>query len=189
MRSRFLDVFEIRLLCDATTPEEWLPLGVALQTGLRVGDVVKIRTRDLTDNGVHYTAQKTGKRGFAELSADMLAQMRKQARYGWCFPSPKVKGKHLTRQAVWHRIKRAAQRACIGSEGVSPHALRKSFAVMLMESRGMDAVQAALQHDRRDVTELYALSDWLSGANADQPLLRRDLIAIATKIADLLRRH
>lgn len=189
MRSRYLDAVEIQVLRDALTPAEWLPLCVALQTGLRVGDIVKIRTRDLTENGVHYTAQKTGKRGFAQLDADTIARMRKQARYGWCFPSPKAKGKHLTRQAVWHRIKRAAKSACIGAEGVSPHALRKSFAVLLMESRGMDAVQKALQHDRRDVTELYALSDWLSGENAERPLLRRDLVAVATKIAELLRAH
>lgn len=189
MRSRFLDEIEIKALRAELTPAEWLPLGVALQTGLRVGDVVKIRTRDLAEDGVRYTAQKTGKRGFARLDAETVSQLRKQARYGWCFPSPQAKGKHLTRQAVWYRIKRAAKRACIGAEGVSPHALRKSFAVLLMESSGLDAVQKALQHDRRDVTEMYALSDWLSGENADAPLLRRDLIAIATKIADLLRGH
>ena len=188
MRSRYLDELELSALRHEIPLSEWMPLRVALESGMRVGDVVKIRTRDLDENGVHYTAQKTGKRGYAWLGGELVDALRKQARYGWCFPSPTAKGKHLTRQAVWQRIKRAADRAGIGADGVSPHSLRKSFAVMLMDSKGLDAVQTALQHDRKDVTELYALSDWLTGKNSEKPLLRGDLAILASKIAELLRR-
>ena len=134
-----------------------------------------------------YTAEKTGKQGFAPLPPEMLVTLRKNARYGWCFPSPKVQGKHLTRQAAWQRMKRAAKRAGVALGGVSPHALRKSFAVERMHTGGLQAVQEALQHDKAGVTEIYAFSDWLTGENANKPLLRRDLQAIATKIAELLK--
>ena len=94
----------------------------------------------------------------------------------------------MTRQAAWQRLKRAAKRAGLDADGMSPHALRKSYAVELLREQGLEAVQRALQHDRPAVTEIYALSDWLTGENANQPLLRRDLLRIATKIAELLKR-
>lgn len=186
MQSKYLEAREIAAL-RREAGEEWLPLEVALRTGLRIGDVLKIRPEDLTPQGVIYTAEKTGKKGFAALPPDIIEALRKNTRGAWCFPSPRAAGKHLTRQAAWQRIKRAAQRAGVEARGVSPHALRKSFAVERMHTSGLRAVQAALQHDRAGVTEIYALSDWLTGENASKPLLRRDLQAIATKIAELLR--
>lgn len=186
MQSRFLEDFEILAISRELTDEEWLPLFVALKTGLRVGDVVKIRVRDLRDTGVRYAAEKTGKVGFAELPPATLAKLRKQARGGWCFPSPTKKKAHLTRQAVYHRIKRAALRAGIDIEGVSPHALRKSFAVYVFGERGLRATMEALQHEHANTTALYAHADWLTGKNAEQPLRRGDLPVIASKIAELI---
>ncbi len=186
MKSRFLDDREITALRRAAA-DEWLPFEVALRTGLRIGDVLKIRTADLARDGVRYTAEKTGKRGFAALPPETLRALRKNARGGWCFPSPRKAGRHLTRQAAWQRMKRAAAAAGIDAQGVSPHAFRKSFAVERMHAGGLQAVQAALQHDHAGVTEIYALADWLTGENASKPLRRGDLMLIATKIADLLR--
>lgn len=186
MQSKYLEGRELAALRKAAG-DEWLPLQVALATGMRIGDVLKIRPRDLTGQGVIYTAEKTGKQGFAPLPPEILAVLQKNARYGWCFPSPKVQGKHLTRQAAWQRMKRAAKRAGVALGGVSPHALRKSFAVERMHTGGLQAVQKALQHDKAGVTELYALSDWLTGENANKPLLRRDLQLLAQKIAELLK--
>lgn len=186
MKSRFLEAKEIAAM-RRKTGDEWLPFAVALRTGLRIGDVLKIRVEDLTPQGVIYTAEKTGKRGFAALPPETLHALTQQARGGWCFPSPKVEGKHLTRQAAWQRMKRAARAAGVNLEGVSPHALRKCFAVERMHAEGLGAVQRALQHDRPGVTETYALADWLTGENAEKPLRRGDLLLIATKIADLLK--
>lgn len=185
MKSKFLDSRELTALRAAS--DDWLLFEVALRTGLRIGDVLKIRPRDLARDGVRYTAEKTGKKGFAPLPPQLLRALRDNARGGWCFPSPKKEGEHLTRQAAWQRMKRAASAAGVSLEGVSPHALRKSFAVKRMHEGGLRAVQAALQHEHSGVTEIYALSDWLTGENADKPLCRRDLMMIATKIAELLR--
>lgn len=186
MKSRFLDDFEIVAISRELTEDEWLPLFVSLKTGMRVGDVVKIRVRDLRENGVRYVAEKTSKVGFAELPTETLATLRKRARGGWCFPSPTNKKAHLTRQAVWYRIKRAALRAGVSVEGVSPHALRKSFAVFMFGEKGLHATMDALQHDRANTTALYAYSDWLTGKNAEKPLVRGDLPMLASKIAELI---
>ena len=185
MLSRYIESGELSKIREAAGPD-WLPLSVALLSGLRVGDVVKMRRADVRAGGVYYVAQKTGKAGFSRLPDKVCAQLR-DGPGAWCFPSPKRRGEHLTRQAVWQRLKRAAKKAGVDPEGVSPHALRKVYAVEHLKTEGIEAVQAALQHDRKNVTEIYALSDWLTGENAEKPLLRRDLMAIATKIADLLR--
>lgn len=185
MKSKYLGKNEIAAIRQAS--DDWLPFEVALLTGLRIGDVLKIRPRDLARDGVRYTAEKTGKNGFAPLPPEVLRTLRKNASGGWCFPSPKKAGAHLTRQAAWYRMKRAATAAGIETEGVSPHALRKCFAVEKMHDGGLHAVQTALQHESVGVTEIYALADWLTGENADKPLLRRDLMMIATKIAEMLR--
>lgn len=186
MQARYLTAAELQGL-EKALGAAWLPLKVARLTGMRIGDVLKIREEDLTPQGVVFEAEKTGKRGFAALPPEVLRALQRQSRWGWCFPSPKARGKHLTRQAAWQRLKRGAKLARVDLAGASPHALRKSYAVELLREQGLGAVQRALQHERADVTELYALADWSTGENADKPLLRRDLLRIATKIAELLK--
>ena len=86
--------------------EEWLPLWVTFETGLRVGDVVKLKPKDLQKDGLHYTAEKTGKKGIAVISQKLRKTL--STRKGkYISPSFKSADKHLTRQAVWQRIKRA----------------------------------------------------------------------------------
>ena len=186
MQSRYLTADEVTALAREAG-EGWLPFAVALCTGLRIGDVLKIREEDLRAEGVSFVAEKTGKSGFAALPVPILRALRKNAAGGWCFPSPKASGKHLTRQAAWARLKRAADRAGIPAAGVSPHALRKCFAVERMRSGGLADVQTALQHTGVKVTELYAFSDWLTGENANLPLLRGDVMRIADKVAEVLQ--
>ena len=82
MQSKYLEGSELAALRKAAG-NEWLPLQVALTTGMRIGDVLKIRPRDLTGQGVIYTAEKTGKQGFAPLPPEMLTALQKNARYGW----------------------------------------------------------------------------------------------------------
>lgn len=160
---------------------------VAELTGMRIGDVVKIRVEDLDSDGVRYTAEKTGKTGRAPLPCALIRSLRKQACDGWCFPSPYKRGQHITRQAAWARIKKAADRAGVEPAGISPHSLRKVYGVKKYQSEGMEAARRALQHSDARVTEIYALSDWLTGTNAELPLYRKDLPIIIEKIVDTIK--
>lgn len=191
MRAEYITPEELEKLRRALPPERWLPIAVALETGLRVGDVIKIRVQDLDEKkgGVHYVSQKTGKSGFAPLSAERMRELRAVAKSkrGWCFPSPYKPGEHLTRQAVWARVKRAARNAGLATCGKSPHSARKVYAVAVANAEGMRAAMVKLQHDRLSTTELYALSDWSTGENAKKPLLREDLGKIVEKLVNLLR--
>ena len=186
MRSRYLTKTEIEKL-SAVASELWLPFRVAEQTGLRIGDVLKIRPRDFLRGGVSYVAEKTGKSGFAPLSdSEIRALMKNSQLTIWCFPSPRDRHKHLTRQAAWMRVKKACERAGVDPRGVSPHSFRKVFAVGLLGKTNIAEVQKALQHDRTDTTELYALADWATGDNANLPLTRGDLPLLVGQILSTL---
>lgn len=184
MKSRFLEKNEIRKIREATTDEAFLPLLLSLETGLRVGDVVALRVSNVKKDGVHFVAEKTGKSGVAPISADLRRRLRKKGK--WLFPSPYKKGKHLTRQAVWSRIKSAGKRAGLDLEGVSPHAMRKVFAVELYRQKGFKAVQTALQHNYSSTTEIYTFSDWNTGENAELPLKRKDLQLVVKMVLEAL---
>ncbi len=194
MRSAYLEPDVIAALrheilnAPRTRRRAWLPFAVQLETGLRIGDVVALRTSDLYGNELHYISKKTEKQGSAVLSAELAAALKEQANGVWLFPSPYNGGeKHLTRQAAWKRIKTAAQRASVTPEGTSPHSMRKVFAVELCAREGLGAVQQALQHSRVDVTEIYALSDFLSKGNAALPLTRADVPRLLQLAVDAVR--
>ena len=187
MKARFLTVDELDRLEKAMSPEDWLPFEVALRTGLRIGDVLQLRAHNIGCGVITYTAQKTGKSGGAECPRELCDRLRGSRRLGqYVFPG-KSPREHLTRQRAWQRLKEAAQRAGIDPEGVSPHSLRKSFAVRLYQREGLEAVQKALQHSRVSTTEIYTLSDWISGENAAKPLTRADIPYIGERVFDAVK--
>lgn len=184
MKSKYVEQETIKAIKGSLDAQAWLPLWVALETGLRVGDVVALRRASLKEDGIHYRAQKTNKCGVAKISAELRRQLPTKGK--WLFPSPYKPGEHITRQCVWSRIKRAAKRAGIDPEGVSPHTLRKVFAVELYREKGFKAVQTALQHSNAATTEIYSFADWSTGTNADEPLRRRDLQLIIKMVIEAL---
>lgn len=184
MKSRYLSSAEIKRLREALTPGEWLPFAVALETGIRIGDIAALKVRSIQADGIHYTAAKTKKRGVAPISAALRKSLPRAGK--WLFPSPYLSEKHITRQALWARMKRAAHRAGVEMEGVSPHALRKDFAVELYKAKGFAAVMAALQHANAATSEIYAFSDFSTGENADLPLRRGDLALIVRMCLEAL---
>ena len=183
MRSKYIETTELEKLRAMSAEEAWLPLWVSLETGLRIGDVVKLRKQNLQADGLHYKAQKTGKNGVAKISAELRRELAKK-RGKWLFPSPYKAGKHITRQCAWARIKAACKRAGVEPDGVSPHSLRKVFAVELYREKGFKAVQEALQHNSGATTEIYSFADWNTGTNSELPLKRKDLQLIVKMVIE-----
>ena len=186
MTSRYVSTTEILRLREKIGAG-WLPLWISLETGLRVGDVVKIRGEDITSEGLKFVAQKTGKAGLAQISASLRNAMldRLHGSKEWLFPGGRDSRKHMTRQAVWKRMKTAARRAGLECAGVSPHSMRKAFAVGVYKARGLAAAQKGLQHDDAEVTERYVLADFLRVPYA--PLLRRDIPILAHFLKQFLQ--
>lgn len=184
MKSRFVDEGEIKKLRAVISEEAFLPLLVSLETGLRIGDVIKLKPSNLKKDGIHYKAEKTKKTGIAPISSATKKRLAKTGK--WLFPSPHNPEKHITRQAVWARIKTAGKKAGIELDGLSPHAMRKAFAVELYRKKGFKAVQEALQHNYSATTEIYTFADWNTGENADLPLKRRDLQLIVKMVLEAI---
>lgn len=142
------------------TPSNALVMRVILHTGMRVSDVLALKTSDLKPSG-WYTEQKTGKRRRYGLPRPLLEEIKAQAGPVWAFPGRTSPEKHRTRQTVWRDVKRA-QRALRMPENVGTHSARKVYAVDLMAKYGdIERVRKALNHDRAITTAIYAMSDLL----------------------------
>lgn len=155
------------------TPVNRLVMRVALHTGLRVGDVLALRTEDL-NRGPRWavTEQKTGKRKLVALPEGLWTELKGQAGTEWVFPGRCSQESHRSRQAVWRDIKRAA-RACRLPQNIGPHSARKVYAVRLMEKYGdIERVRKNLNHDRFSTTMIYAMADSLLTAKHRRPRRR-----------------
>jgi len=141
------------------TYENRLVCRVLLHTGLRITDVLELKTEQLRPN-FWITERKTGKRRQVGLPEPLLSDVREAAGPVWAFPGAKP-GTHRTRQAVWKDIKRAAAALRLNCNA-APHSLRKVYAVELFERYGeLDRVRRALNHSSNEVTLLYAMADKL----------------------------
>lgn len=157
MRTEYMIEKEVELVLHLLTYENRLVMRTLLHTGLRIGDVLSLKTDQLKPN-FWITEQKTGKRRQIGLPEPLLADLREAAGSEWVFPGA-VPGKHRTRQAVWKDVKRAAAAARL-TVNAAPHSCRKVYAVKLLEKYGdIDRVRRALNHGGIEVTLIYAMAD------------------------------
>lgn len=175
MKTEYLLNKEVGHVLAALTPQNRLIARVCLHTGLRVGDVVALRTQQLARQFT-VTESKTKKRRKVGLPDELLFDIKAQAGPEWAFPSSKP-GKHKTRQAVWADVKRAAKAFRL-PQNVGPHSFRKVYAVDLLGKYGdLTRVQRALNHSSAEVTMIYAMADKLLAAKGSR---KKQLAASAT---------
>ncbi|MBP2688358.1 MAG: site-specific tyrosine recombinase XerD [Deltaproteobacteria bacterium] len=153
---------------DGRTPEgirDRAMLTLMYASGLRASELVTLRLENVDANaGFLYVLGKGGKERVvpvAEAALAALAGYMAGARPG--FLGKRVssalflsrRGKQITRQTLWNRIRRWALSAGI-EERISPHTLRHSFASHLLAG-GADlrAVQAMLGHADIATTQIY----------------------------------
>lgn len=195
MKSRYLSEAELTALFSQLAADRRLLFEVALQTGMRIGDVVKLRRRNISRVGsgevrVSFTAEKTGKHAICPIYgtyADKLWQLAKHGK-GFLWPSRGKTG-HITRQSAWNWLKAAAKAANVDFDGVSPHSLRKCFAVRVRHERGMLAAQRALQHSNSATTAIYAYADIYAGEDPEAPVLWCQVDQLVDLIAARLTEH
>lgn len=157
MKAEYLLNREVELILAALMPANALALRVALHTGLRIGDVLRLKPEQLKTR-FWITEQKTGKKRQIGLPEKLLVELRETAGEYWVFPGRDPE-KHRTRQAVWKDMKRAAKAFRL-PVNVGTHSARKFYAVELMRKYGdIDRVRRALNHDSETVTLLYAMAD------------------------------
>lgn len=159
------DVFE--LLLTALMPANRLALTVSLTTGLRITDVLNLRTYDLQRTArPTITERKTGKRRRVYFPRALRDEMLRQAGRYFIFEGRFSETRPRTRQAVFKDLKRVAKLYRIDGEkiraNVAPHSARKIYAVQDYRTHGsLERVRRLLNHDSEAVTALYALADRL----------------------------
>lgn len=173
MTTQYLLESQLELLLAGLTPDNRLVCRVMLWTGLRVGDVLALRSDQLA-RCFWITEQKTGKRRKVGLPDRLIAEIRSRAGASpWAFPSPYDPRKPRTRQAVWADIDRTARALRIRANA-GTHTMRKEYAVDLMRKYGdLDRVRRALNHSNPTVTVLYALADQLVSTYPERAELHR----------------
>lgn len=159
MRSDYITERELELVRALLAPRHRLIVTLMERTGLRVGDVVSLRTGQLSSR-CWVKESKTGKRRRVYIPPALLSAILEQAGPEWAFPGRKP-GTHITRQAVWAEVKRAAKAYRLRCNA-SPHSLRKYYAVKLYAKYGdIGKVAKILGHGNPETTMLYAMADRL----------------------------
>lgn len=147
----------------ALMPTNALIVRVCMRTGLRVSDVLELKTAQLKPRQT-VRERKTGKTRRVVWSQPLYDQMLAQAGRYWVFESRTDPRKHRTRQAVYKDIKHVAavfQRsgAVSRSQCIGTHTARKYAAVTAYHKGGLTAAQRLLNHSDPAITLLYALAD------------------------------
>jgi integrase/recombinase XerD len=146
-------------------------LVLAVQTGLRVSELCGLRRQDVTLGvGAHVSCTGKGRKQrctpLTSATATVLSGWMKQTGgepTGPLFPGPR--GRPLTRDAIRRILDRhvaAAAMACpsIAAKRVSPHVLRHSAAMQLLDA-GVDTAVIALWlgHESIRTTDIYQHAD------------------------------
>lgn len=159
MTTEYLLRKELDHVLAALMPQNALIVETVLQTGLRISDVLELKTGDLK-NSMWVLEKKTGKKHRCGLTNDLLRRILAQSGPVWAFPG-RYKDSHKTRQAVWADVKRAAAAFRL-PQNVGTHSFRKVYAVDLLARYGdLPRVQRAMGHSAPSVTAIYAMADRL----------------------------
>lgn len=165
MRTDYIDKAELGHLLAALTPPNRLALEISLETGLRIGDVLNLRTdqlRKANQGRIGVRELKTGKRRTIRLPVELMQRAIGEAGKAFVFENRLDWRKARTRQAVYKDLKRIAKMFRI-KENVGPHSARKVFAVEELRRTGdLARVQKLLNHESEAVTVLYAMADQLT---------------------------
>lgn len=144
-------------------PQNQLILEVSLATGLRLSDVLALKTQNIKKQCT-IQEQKTGKKKRVYFPAELLERMLVQAGSIYVFEHRLDRRKHKTRQAVWKDLNRSMEYFRIPKKlVVSPHTCRKVYAVEMFKKNGdIKKVQSLLNHSSEGVTAIYVMADILT---------------------------
>lgn len=164
MRSGYIVREELGHVLAALTRPNRLICEISAATGLRLGDVLALRTEQL-EKGRRFTVheEKTGKTRRIYLPENLHCRALQMAGHRFVFEGRLSGNKHRTRQAVYKDLMRAAALFRL-KEHISPHTCRKVWEVNAYRDSGGDLkkVQKLLNHESEAVTVIYAMADRLA---------------------------
>lgn len=152
----------MRNILAALMPQNRLAIIVSIVTGMRIGDVLRIKLQDAQRGRFTYTEEKTFKRRTVRLPVKLAEALISNSGKIWCFEHRIDARKHRTRQAVFKDIKRAAKAFRVRLN-VAPHTARKIYAVKeYKKDMNIKRLKELLNHSSEAVTLIYALADQIT---------------------------
>lgn len=162
MRSQWVSTDILEHILAALMPENRLACEISLATGLRIGDVLRLKPEQVRPDRARFTIkeEKTGKGRTCYLPLELRERAYENAGRYWVFEHRTNPLKRRTRQAIFKDLRRAAKAFRV-REHVSPHSLRKAFAVEYFNKCGgnLKKVQHLLNHSNEAVTMIYAMAN------------------------------
>ena len=159
MRSEWMLKQEVEHILAALMPANRLACEISLKTGLRIGDVLALKTADVLKERFRVQEAKTGKRRTIKLTKGLQERCALIAGPVYVFSGRLDGRKPRTRQAVWKDLKRVRELMRL-RVNLSPHSMRKIFAVEEYQKSGdLKRVQRLLNHSNEAVTMIYAMAD------------------------------
>lgn len=165
MRSEWVDEDTLGLVLAAMLPGNALAISVSCATGLRIDDVLALKTETVRKTARPYVRDsKTGKSHRIYIPRELREAMLAQAGRVYIWEHRLDWTRHKTRWAVYKDMQKAAavfKRSGRLTKHISPHTGRKVAAVKAYHKGGLAAAAALLNHDQGHplVTLLYALAD------------------------------
>ncbi len=168
MRTDYINRDCMGLLLTALMPQNRLALEVSMATGLRIDDVLALKSAHLSQR-MTIREQKTGKNRRVYFPLSLYHQMLSFAGRFFVFEGRNDSRKHRTRQAVFKDLKRVSRLYRLDgrrlAENIAPHTARKIYAVeQYRKGKSLQKVQRLLNHSSEAVTLLYAMADDLTAA-------------------------
>ena len=160
MRSDYLKMSSFEHILAALMPENRLAILVSLTTGLRIDDVLHIKSADLLKDRFTVKEMKTGKTRRVRLDKKLRDEILRYSGKIYAFENRLDYKRPRTRQAVYKDIKRACECFRVKNLNVTPHSARKIYSVEeYKRTCSVEHVQRLLNHSSEAVTLLYALAD------------------------------
>lgn len=161
MRSGWKPKGELEHLLSALMPENRLALELSLITGLRINDVLSLKPEQVKKQRFTIREEKTGKTKKVYIPKEYVERCIATAGQHYVFEHRLNGNEHRTRQAVFKDLKRVCRLFRI-KENISPHTMRKAYAVEEFKRNGdLKKVQKLLNHTNEAVTMVYAFADIL----------------------------
>lgn len=127
-------------------------------TGMRIGDILRLRVRDVQGTYIAIRQQKTGKRMFLYIRPELQRAFRDYCRgkdgQEYLFVSRRGNNKPIGRSMAYKLLRQAADHC--GVEHITPNSLRKTFGWHLYrQTKDVAMLMQIFGHAHRGVTMRY----------------------------------
>lgn len=152
-------VSKVRLLLKQTNHRNYILFTLGINTGLRAGDLVLLKVKDVQGTHITIRESKTGKVKTIKLSNDVRKELKEYTKgmqgNDWLFKS-RQGGNHISVRTVQRVVKWATNALNIAGN-YSSHTLRKTFAyhLYLATKKDIAIVMMALNHSSERITLKY----------------------------------